>query len=121
MIKNNNEIRFAEGIMHEDNIFLIRTLYHSNKFVTVPGLYYYWRRYPTSVSMISSDSDKYRNDAFIAFNQILDSLDKMSLPVKDKSAVVKKVLSLAKQRYVNESKTNYLKNKIKKVTEEYIE
>ncbi len=115
MVKENVDIRFSEGVMHEDNIFVINAVYRANKVITVPGSYYSWRRYPSSVSSISPDSEKYRNDAFIVFSEILDSIEKMKLPLQEKSAIIKQVMPWAKLAYIDEEKTNYLTKRIMEV------
>ena len=116
LVKENKEVRFAEGIIHEDNIFLINAVYKANKVITVPGSYYYWRRYPGSASMIPTDSAKYRNDAYIAFNECLDSLEKMELPVIEKVHIIKQLMSWATEGFKSgKSANNYLKDRIQKI------
>ena len=116
LIQKNKEIRFAEGIMHEDNIFVINAVYKANKIITVPGSYYWWRRYADSISISNQDNEKYNNDAYIAFNQILDSLLKMKIPVSEKEIIIKQVIAWAQQAFlVGENEKNKLSNKIKKV------
>ena len=116
LIKSNEEIRFAENIMHEDNIFLINAVYKANKVITVPGSYYYWRKYPESVSMLSPDDEKYKNDAYIAFDEILNSLGKMELPAIEKVYIIKQCMPWAIQAFkIDETKHQYLKEKITKI------
>ena len=116
LIKENKEIRFAENIMHEDNIFLINAVYKANKIITVPGSYYYWRKYPESVSMISTESEKYRNDAYIAFNEILDSLENMDIPAIEKICIIKQIMPWAVEGFkTSETAHEYLKDRIQKI------
>lgn len=117
MVLENEEIRFPEGVIHEDNLFLINAVYKANKVVMVPGSYYYWRRYPDSVSSIPNDSSKYVNDAYIVFSRILNSLYNMDVPIPEKEQVIHQVMGWAKQTFcINEEKSNYLNNKIKEIT-----
>lgn len=116
LIKENKEIRFAENIMHEDNIFLINAVYKANKVITVPGSYYYWRKYAGSVSMISPEDEKYKKDAYIAFDEILDSLERMEIPALEKVYIIKQCMAWAVQAFkTDETKQRHLKDKITKI------
>ena len=114
LILGNKEIRFAEGIIHEDNIFVINAVCKANKVITVPGSYYWWRRYPESVCSIPVDSEKYIKEAVIAFNQILDSLEKMELPQPDKAIIINQLMPWVKQAFLagKEHQINF-ENRIK--------
>lgn len=117
-VLENNDIRFAEGIIHEDNIFVINSIYKANKIVFTPDAAYWWRRYPTSTSV--NNNEKYLHDAYIALNQILDSLEKMDLPLADKDIVFKQVLPWSKCVFsMDENKRNHLKKHIKEVLGEF--
>ena len=86
LLKNDKTIRFAEGVIHEDNIFTLNVFLKTDKLVSTPRAYYYWVKHNNSVT--TSDDDKWDNDAYIVFNQILNTLKETSLKEEDKYKII---------------------------------
>lgn len=64
LIKPNKNIRFPEGVVHEDNLFILKAIYNCNKLITVPGSYYYWIRNPYSICFRPDYNEKRITDAY---------------------------------------------------------
>lgn len=70
-LKRNN-ILFPEGVLHEDNFFLLKVLHRCNKLVTMPGSLYYWVRNTNSVCFNPAYSEKRIDDAYTVFNLVYE-------------------------------------------------
>lgn len=86
ILHKNKNIRFAQGVIHEDNVFTLNLFMNINKLVTTPNAYYYWVRRSRSVT--TSDDEKWDNDAHIVFNIILDKLKDSKLTETEKYRIV---------------------------------
>ncbi len=84
-------LRFPEGMFFEDGIFTIKTLFYSNKLVTVPGIYYYYYKNPKS-TVNTMDAQK-QADKEKSRREILAFFKSNNIKIKDKTywAVLKKI------------------------------
>lgn len=88
-IRQNPDLRFPEGVLHEDNLFVLKVIYNCNKLITVPGSYYYWIRNSQSVCFKKENKDRKISDAFIVMEKIVDYIKEIKINESDKSFVVK--------------------------------
>ncbi len=65
-----NQIRFKENIFYEDGPFTVQAVYYANKMITVPEIFYYYLKNPTS-TVNSKQTKKHINDALNAKAEIL--------------------------------------------------
>lgn len=65
-----NQIRFKENIFYEDGPFTVQAVYYANKIITVPEVFYYYLKNPTS-TVNSKQTKKHINDALNAKAEIL--------------------------------------------------
>jgi glycosyltransferase involved in cell wall biosynthesis len=72
LIKSNKNIRFPEGVVHEDNLFVLKAIYNCNKLITVSGSYYYWIRNPYSVCFNQEYNDKRITDAYTVMELVIE-------------------------------------------------
>ena len=92
----NNNITFSEGCFCEDKLFTIKALYYSNKMISVPGIYYYYFRNPSST--VNTKTNKHLLDKNNARKAVLDFLKEKNAKIEDRgfSAIKKdyRVLNL---------------------------
>lgn len=92
----NNNIIFSEGCFCEDKLFTIKALYYSNKMISVPGIYYYYFRNPSST--VNTKTNKHLLDKNNARKAVLDFLKEKNAKIEDRgfSAIKKdyRVLNL---------------------------
>ncbi len=62
-------IKFEEGVVFEDVIFTPQILFNTDKLVTVPDIYYHYRR--TGNSTVTQKSEKNNNDSVYAHKKAL--------------------------------------------------
>lgn len=74
LIKDDKDIRFPEGVLHEDNMFVLKVLNKCNKLTTSPGACYHWIRNQNSVCFKQELAEKRMDDSNIVIHQILDLL-----------------------------------------------
>ena len=111
LVQNDKNIRFAEGVIHEDNVFALNIFYKANKLVTTPDAHYYWLRRANSVTMTTDEH--WLNDANIVFNQVLDKLSEFELSKEDKfKIVIKNIGAYAIDVFNNKELYNYYRNKL---------
>ena len=65
-----NQIRFKENVFYEDGPFTVQAVYYANKIITVPEVFYYYLKNPTS-TVNSKQTKKHINDALNAKAEIL--------------------------------------------------
>lgn len=87
--KDDFEVRFPQGVVHEDNYFMLQAAYKANKTITVPDVTYYWVRNRQSVTLNANNNAKRLSDAYYILNMVLDFLDKIDIPFEEKYKVVK--------------------------------
>ncbi len=65
-----NQIRFKENVFYEDGPFTVQAVYYANKIITVPEVFYYYLKNPSS-TVNSKQTEKHINDALNAKAEIL--------------------------------------------------
>lgn len=80
-LKKNN-ILFPEGVYCEDKLFSVKSVYYSNKIVTVPDIHYYYWENPNS-TVNSRKTNKHIQDRCIAKKAVLDFVKEKKIPVKN--------------------------------------
>lgn len=118
VIKENKDIRFPEGVMHEDNGFTLSMLLHTSKFVTVSGACYYWTRHFDTVTDVTTKQkqNEYIQSGVVVFDCILDTLKKSDLPLDTKFKIVEtNVKNYAVDTFQFSEYRNYFLEKLKSV------
>ncbi len=87
LIRKHN-IRFAEGIRWEDNIFLFQAFYHAREIVTVPGIYYTYRPAPWSEERLVS----LRRDAIPAAKEIVLWAKESDITKRQRILIYRKII-----------------------------
>lgn len=77
-----NNILFPEGVYCEDKLFSIKSVYYSNKIVTVPNVHYYYWENPNS-TVNSKKTKKHIKDRCIAKKAVLDFVKEKKIPVEN--------------------------------------
>lgn len=90
-----NNITWPEGVYCEDKLFTIQALYYSNGIVTVPDIYYYYYRNPTST--VNSKKMRHTNRLLIDKNNarkaVVEFLREKNCKIKERgfSYISKKI------------------------------
>ncbi len=77
-----NNILFPEGVYCEDKLFSIKSVYYSNKIVTVPNVHYYYWENPNS-TVNSKKTKKHIEDRRLSKRAVLNFVKEKNIPVKD--------------------------------------
>lgn len=81
-----NEILYPEGVYCEDKIFSTKAVYYANGIVTVPNIFYYYFRNPTSTVNSNAKSHKKKKirDRDDARRTVLEFLKSKNVEIRDK-------------------------------------
>lgn len=68
-----NNLLFPTGVFYEDICWVVKSLYHLNGLVTVPNIFYHYRK--NQGSIVTQKSDKNKNDYLNAVRQMINFME----------------------------------------------
>lgn len=114
LVKNN--IKFAEKVIHEDNIFTIKALLSCKKLEIQPESVYFWMRNQNSVCLREDLSNKRLYDSYIVFDSILNYLKSADITLEEKALIIEQqICSYASSALTHDFFRKKLSDKIQNV------
>lgn len=108
-----SELRFVPGILHEDNIFTVQTLYRANRVAWFPRAIYLYRDRPDSITTMRKRAE--HTQGLLSCRFLMDELAGSDFPARKISErlphtlairYVKNILTLEAQRAYRQASAN---------------
>ena len=96
-------ITFPEGIYWEDNEFLLKCMYYSNKLVTTNLCSYYYRYNQTSTTNKIDNSQVLKESASVLLHNIMDFFMDKDVTSKENEQLLKFCVKSFCMKYINDS------------------